>query len=221
MPGVTARGRTCQTEGLEFRLYFPRLRHGFLLAGLLALAVGLGAQDTTVVLLRHGERQSLLDSNSLLSEAGLRRAQNLVPLLESFRPSVLYASDLERTQQTLAPVAAKLGLKPLIRPKGGSEALAAEILRDQRGKTVLVCWHHDLMAKVVRALGVRGPVPYLSFDSYDRLWIVHVPAIGEATLEERFQPLSASRESGIPGPAALPPRRGVHGPGPLRTGPDR
>jgi len=168
-------------------LYFPRLSHGFLLAGLLALAVGLGAQDTTVVLLRHGERQSLLDSNSLLSEAGLRRAQNLVPLLESFRPSALYASDLERTQQTLAPVAAKLGMKPLIRPKGGSEALAAEILRDQRGHTVVVCWHHDLMAKVVRALGVKGPVPYLSFDSYDWLWIVHVPAKGEATLEERLQ----------------------------------
>ncbi len=110
-----------------------------------------------------------------------------MPLLTAFRPTVLYASDLERTQQTLAPVAAKLGLKPLIRSKGSSEALAAEILRDQRGKTVLVCWHHDLMAKLVRALGVKGPVPYLSFDSYDWLWIVHVPAQGEATLEERLQ----------------------------------
>ncbi len=118
-------------------MFFPHLRQGFLLACLLALAVGLGAQDTTVVVLRHAERQSLLDSNSRLSEAGLRRAENLVPLLESFRPSALYASDLERTQQTLAPVAARLGLKPLIRPKGDSEALAAEILRDQRGKTVL------------------------------------------------------------------------------------
>ncbi len=166
-------------------------RHGFLFACLLALSVCLGAQDTTVVLLRHAERQSLLDSNSLLSEAGRRRAQHLVPLLTAFRPTVLYASDLERTQQTLAPVAARLGLKPLIRSKGGSEALAAEILREQRGKTVLVCWHHDLMAKLVRALGVKGPVPYLSFDSYDWLWIVHVPAKGEATLEERTQGLSA------------------------------
>jgi phosphohistidine phosphatase SixA len=165
----------------------PRLRQGFLLSCLLTLAAGLGAQDTTVVVLRHAERQSLLDSHSLLSDAGLRRAQNLVPLLETFRPSALYASDLERTQQTLAPVAAKLGMKPLIRPRGGSEALAAEILREQRGHTVVVCWHHDLMAKLVRALGVKGPVPYLSFDSYDWLWIVHVPAKGEATLEERLQ----------------------------------
>jgi len=173
-------------------LSFPHLRHGFLLGCLLALALGLGAQDLMVVVVRHAERQSLVDSNSLLSEAGLRRAKNLVPLLESFHPSALYASDLERTQQTLTPVAARLGLKLLIRPKGGSEALAAEILRNQRGKTVLVCWHHDLMAKLVRALGVKGPVPYLSFDSYDWLWIVHIPAKGEATLEERLQSTPAA-----------------------------
>jgi 2,3-bisphosphoglycerate-dependent phosphoglycerate mutase len=168
-------------------LNVPHLRHGFLLGCLLALSMGLGAQDLTVVVVRHAERQSLVDTNSLLSEAGLRRAKNLVPLLESFRPSALYASDLERTQQTLTPMAGRLGLKLLIRPKGGSEALAAEILRDQRGHTVVVCWHHDLMAKLVRALGVKGPVPYLSFDSYDWLWIVHIPAKGEANMEERLQ----------------------------------
>jgi phosphohistidine phosphatase SixA len=171
---------------------FPHLRHGFLLGCLLALAVGLGAQDLTVVVVRHAERQSLVDSNSLLSETGLRRAKNLVPLLESFRPSALYASDMERTQQTLTPVAAKLGMKLLIRSRGDSEALAAEILQDQRGHTVVVCWHHDLMAKLVRALGVKGPVPYLSFDSYDWLWIVHIPAKGEATLEERLQSTPAA-----------------------------
>jgi 2,3-bisphosphoglycerate-dependent phosphoglycerate mutase len=167
---------------------FMNLRHGFLVC-LLALAVGLGAQDTTVVVLRHAERQSLLDGDSLLSDAGHRRAQNLVPLLGAFHPSALFTSDLERTQQTLAPLAAKLGLKPFVRPKGDSEALAAEILREHRGQTVVVCWHHDLAKKFVRALGVKGPVPYLSIDSYDWLWIVQVPAKGEATLEERKQGL--------------------------------
>ena len=179
----------CETARKEPPLNSRRPRHGFLLGCLLALAVGLGAQDTTVVLLRHAERQSLLDGDSPLAEAGFHRAQALVPLLEAFRPAVLFTSDLKRTQQTLAPTAAKLGMKPLIRPKGGSEALAAEILRDHRGEIVLVCWHHDLMKTLVRALGVKGPVPYLSFESYDWLWIVRVPAQGEATLDERRQGL--------------------------------
>lgn len=164
----------------------PRPCHGIVLVCLLIAAV-LGAQDTTVVLLRHAERQSLFDGDALLSEAGLRRAQALVPQLQAFRPATLYTSDLRRTQQTLAPTAVKLGLVPIVRPKDGSEALAAELLRDQRGRTAVVCWHHDLMKKVARGLGVKGPVPYWSLATYDRLWIVRIPAKGEVTLEERAQ----------------------------------
>jgi phosphohistidine phosphatase SixA len=158
-------------------------------AGLFMLSMALDAQGTTVVLLRHAERQSLFDGDAALSEAGTRRAQALVPLLENFRPTALYVSDLKRTQQTLVPTATKLHKLPLVRPKDGSEALAAEILRDHRGATVIVCWHHDLMKKLVRALGVKGPVPYWSLGTYDRLWIVRVTAKGEATLEERSQGL--------------------------------
>ncbi|HJV49687.1 MAG TPA: phosphoglycerate mutase family protein [Geothrix sp.] len=161
-----------------------------------AFALGLGAQDTTVVLLRHAERQSLWDGDSPLAASGRQRAQALVPSLASFKPTALYASDLERTQQTLAPLAAALVVKPQIRTRDASEALAAEILREQRGRTVVVCWHHDLMKKVVRGLGVKGPVPYWSLDVYDWLWIVRVPAKGVATLETRRQELA-------PGPAGV------------------
>lgn len=165
----------------------PRLHRLALLLGLLCLPLGLGAQDTTVVLLRHAERVSLFDGDSPLSDAGQHRARALVIQLEPFHPAVLYASDQQRTQQTLAPLAARLGKAPLLRPKDGSVALAAEILAEHRGRTVLVCWHHDLMKKVVRSLGLKGPVPYWSLDTYDRIWIVRVPPKGDAVLEERLQ----------------------------------
>lgn len=165
-------------------------RSGFLLAWLFLSAAGLVAQDTTVVLIRHAERQSIFDGDSPLAEAGQRRAEALVPLLAGYHPAALYTSDLRRTQQTMAPTASNLGLVPFVRPKDGSEALAAEILRDQRGRTVLVCWHHDLMKKLVRALGVKGAVPYWSLDTYDRIWIVTIPAQGEARLVVKTQELT-------------------------------
>lgn len=167
-------------------------------------ALTLGAQDTTVILLRHAERQSLFDGDSPLNAAGQSRAANLVPLLAAFKPAALYASDLRRTQQTLAPLAARLGLSAQLRAKDGSEALAAEILQGQRGRTVLVCWHHDLMKKVVRGLGVKGSVPYWPLDTYDWLWIVRIPAHGEATLETRTQDLA-------PAPATVAPAAMVKG----------
>jgi phosphohistidine phosphatase SixA len=168
----------------------PFLRTWLLSICLLAFGAVLGAQDTTVVLLRHAERQSLLDGDSPLAEAGLRRAEALVPLLEKYKPEALYASDLTRTQQTLGPLAAKRGLTLQVRPKDGSGPLAEEILLKYRGHTVIVCWHHDLMKKLVRGLGVKGPVPYWPLDTYDWLWIVRVPAKGDATLETRRQELA-------------------------------
>lgn len=166
--------------------------HGFLIVGLLIFTMGLGAQETTVLLLRHAERQSLLDGDSPLNDAGHNRAQGLVPVLTAFLPAVLYTSELQRTQQTLAPTATSLGLVPLLRPKAGTAALAAEILAGQRGKRVLVCWHHDQMKKLVRGLGVKSPVPYWSLNTYDWIWIVRIPAQGEATLEERRQSAPAA-----------------------------
>ncbi|WLT30304.1 histidine phosphatase family protein [Geothrix sp. PMB-07] len=168
----------------------------FLFVAFMAMALNLWAQDTTVILLRHAERQSLLDGDSPLSEAGLRRAQALVPQLQAFKPQELHCSDLQRTQQTLAPLAASLKLTPNVHGKGASEELAAEILRGPRGRTVIICWHHDLMKKLVRGLGVKGPIPYWSLDTYDRLWLVRIPAKGEPTLEERPQNLAPA----APGP---------------------
>ena len=113
-----------------------------------------------------------------------------MPVLAGYHPAALYTSELKRTRQTLAPTASKLGLVPKVHPKDGSEALAAEILRAQRGRTVIVCWHHDLMKKLVRALGVKGPVPYWSLGTYDWIWIVTIPAQGEARLAEKAQELA-------------------------------
>lgn len=162
-------------------------RLGALAACLCTFLLGLGAQDTTVVLVRHAERQSLWDGDSPLSAAGRRRAQALVPELEAFHPGVLFVSDRRRTQQTLAPLAAKLGLTPTVWAKDASGTLAAEVLRNHRGHTIIVCWHHDLMKQVARALGVQGPVPYLGLDTYDQIWIVTIPLRGRARLEARGQ----------------------------------
>lgn len=169
----------------------------------LLLAACLGAADTTVVLVRHAERQSFWDADSPLAEAGLRRAQALVPQLAAFHPAALYTSQLQRTRQTLAPLAARLGMTPVAFGKGDSAGLAAAVLRDHRGQTVVVCWHHDLMKKLVRALGVTGGVPYWSLGSYDALWIVRVPEVGEATLavERQEGPAAAATAAGAPVPA--------------------
>jgi hypothetical protein len=153
----------------------------------LALVVGLLVQDTTVVMVRHAEKASATDPDTPISEAGRKRAAALVPQLAALKPTVLYTSERIRTQQTLAPTATHLGLQPRIHSSDAPEALAAEILKDHRGRTVAVAWHHGPHEAFARALGVVGPLPVWTSSTFDRIWVIRVPPKGPARFEERLQ----------------------------------
>ena len=153
----------------------------------LALTLGLFAQETTVVMVRHAEKASLSDPDSPLSEAGQRRALALVPQLTAFKPTVLYVSERHRTQQTMAPTAKALGLKPIIHSSEAPETLALEILQQHRGRTVAVAWHHGPHEAFARALGVETPLPVWTASTFDRIWLMVIPANGPARFAERLQ----------------------------------
>lgn len=151
---------------------------------------------TTVVLVRHAEKADEADPDSPISAAGQARARALVPQLAAFRPDVLIVSQRRRTAETLAPLAAHLKLVPLVRDNGKVPELAAELLRDFRGRTVVIGWHHGPHEPLARALGVKGELPVWTGSTYDRIWVIRIDAQGAATFEERAQgPLA-----GTPGP---------------------
>ena len=150
----------------------------------LLLGSGLQAQETRVILLRHAERQSLWDEDSPLSEAGKQQAKLLVQRMERYHPAALYASDRLRTRQTMAPLAAALKMEIQVRDRESGADLAAELLKAHRGESILICWHHDRMKQVAKALGVKGPIPAWSLFDYGKYWVIFVPEHGEPTLKE-------------------------------------
>lgn len=84
------------------------------------------------MLIRHAETtanaERLLDTappGTDLSDRGRIQAEELVKVLEDVPLDAIYVSDLVRTQQTAAPLAAARGLAPLIRP-GVREIQAGE-----------------------------------------------------------------------------------------------
>jgi broad specificity phosphatase PhoE len=85
-----------------------------------------------LLLIRHAETtanaERLLDTappGTDLSDRGRIQAEELVKALEDVPLDAIYVSDLVRTQQTAAPLAAARGLAPLIRP-GVREIQAGE-----------------------------------------------------------------------------------------------
>jgi broad specificity phosphatase PhoE len=142
-------------------------------SALLALPLGLGwwarrAEPTTLILLRHADREGNQDA---LSAAGLLRARELVHVGERLGLSAIYRSNTVRARDTVAPLASALGLVPIERPASEVAALVDEVLTEHRGQRVLVVGHGNTVPQMIAAAG--GPVlPDIAHDEFDRLFVL-------------------------------------------------
>lgn len=109
---------------------------------------------TTVILVRHAEKASQED-NSPLTAAGTERAKELMRVLTGVKVDAIYTTQFRRVQDTAAPVAAALGVTPVVRQTGPTYAaeLAKRILSENRGQTVLVVGHTTTTMALLKALG--------------------------------------------------------------------
>jgi broad specificity phosphatase PhoE len=123
----------------------------------------------TIYLVRHADKISE-DPDALLSDAGHRRAECLANMLSDAHIAKIYISDLQRTQQTAAPLAEKLRLNPVAIPLSKPDELIAA-LRSETVTNVLVVWHGGTLPKILRALGAPE-VPPIADAEYDRFFIL-------------------------------------------------
>jgi len=135
---------------------------------------------TTVILVRHAEK--MIDPNNTdpdLSPAGQARAQELVRMFGDAGINAIYATQYKRTQQTVKPLADKLGL-PVNQVNAKSTAdLLAQIRSRNSGQVVFVAGHNNSVPETIAALG--GPTfPTIPETEYDNLYIVTVYRTGKA-----------------------------------------
>jgi broad specificity phosphatase PhoE len=127
---------------------------------------------TTVILVRHAEKAST-DRDTVLSDAGTARAQELARVLTGVKIDAVFTTEFRRTKETGAPAAQALGLTPIIRNTGPAYAtdLANEIRTRHAGQTVLVVGHSDTTLQVIRALGA-GELPKIEEPHFDNLFVL-------------------------------------------------
>jgi len=160
-----------------------------LLAGFAAWAYS-RAESTTVILVRHAEKQAGDAADPSLSASGEARAQQLARLFDSMpspgRLTAVLTSPALRCRLTIAPLAASLGVAPVIVPAAADSAaaptLAGQILRDYAGGRVLLVAHADTIPAIVAALSGRPEIPPIAADEYGTIYVVTVPRLGAANL---------------------------------------
>src|SRR6266850_3927018 len=122
---------------------------------------------TTVILIRHAEK--VIDPNNPdvdLSPAGQARAQELARMLGDAGINAIYATQYKRTQQTVKPLAEKLGVPANQVNSKNTADLVTQIRSQNSGQVVFIAGHNNTVPEIIAALG--GPtfpaIPETDFD---------------------------------------------------------
>lgn len=153
----------------------------------MAFAYWNSATTTTIVLIRHAEKQIGTNDDAPLSPQGEQRATRLAQMFgdaESFgRVKQIYVSDTRRAQQTAAGLAQRLNLKPrIVDPKASPAEVARRVLRENRGGLAIVVGHSNTIPPLVAKLSDADEVPPMSDEEFDTMYVVTVPTIGKASV---------------------------------------
>lgn len=140
---------------------------GFLLP--LCVAQGRAQAVRTIFVVRHADKVSDAP-DALLSDAGQQRAECLARMLADTDIRQIFVSDLQRTQQTAAPLAQQRHLKPVAIPLSTPDKLI-EAIRSATAANVLVVWHGNTLPGILHALGAPK-VPPIAEPEYDRFYIL-------------------------------------------------
>ena len=161
------------------------------LGGLLVIALGFwlvsAASTTTVFVMRHAEKQTANpdDKDPPLAPAGEARALELAQHFGSAPKGqaldAIIVTELRRTQDTVRPLANRLGVPVIVVPASDPEGAAKRALHDFRGGRVLIVAHSDTVPEIVKALSGTDVGP-MSDTQYGIIYMVAVPRFSRAAV---------------------------------------
>jgi len=161
-----------------------------------AIAIGLAwffesQATTTVIFVRHAEKAAEPADDPPLSEAGERRVAELTRQLVDADVvagvDAVYATPFRRTVETAKPVADALGLSVNTYDAADTEAIMEKIVREHKGKIILVVGHSNTLPLLIGNMGASKKVPPIAENEYDNIYIVSIPWFGKTkTIRLRY-----------------------------------
>lgn len=142
------------------------------------ILLGVKAQTTTIILLRHAEKDTtqqsvIMKANPPLTTAGEERANKLVTVLKAYQPDIIYSTNFTRTKATVTPLAQKFSKEIVIYDAKDLAKFAAE-LEAQKGKTIVVAGHSNTTPALVNLLIKQSKYQDLPDSVYNKFWIVTI-----------------------------------------------
>lgn len=128
---------------------------------------------TKIYIVRHAEKET--GNNPLLTEAGSKRAGDLMRTLQNEGIQKIYVSQYRRTQNTADSLRLQLHIDTV---HYLADTLCDELVNNimqhgDFGKTILIIAHSNTIAQIIRKLGVKDyPYGDIPDYEYDNLFLV-------------------------------------------------
>jgi len=146
---------------------------------------------TTIIFVRHAEKELNSGDDPTLSDAGRRRVAELTRQLVDADVvagiDAIYTTPFRRARETARPLAEALNLKMNTYDAADRETVLETILKNHKGKIILVVCHSDTLLELIANLGASKNVPSIDESEYDNIYIVSIPWFGKTkTIRLRF-----------------------------------
>ena len=161
-----------------------------------AIAVGLAwffesQATTTVIFVRHAEKAAEPADDPGLSPVGQRRVaelrRQLVDADVVAGVDAVYSTPFRRTEETARPIAEALDLPLHSYDVADTEAIMEYIVREHKGKIILVVGHSNTLPALIGNMGASKKVPPIAENEYDNIYIVSIPWFGKTkTIRLRY-----------------------------------
>ncbi len=162
-----------------------------------AIAVGLAwffesQATTTMIFVRHAERAGTASEDPGLTAEGQRRAAELARQLVDADVvagiDAIYSTPFRRTKETVQPIAEALDLPINIYDAAEDyEPIVDKMVRDHKGKIILVVGHSNTVPIMIADLGASKKVPAIAENEYDNIYIISIPWFGKTkTIRLRY-----------------------------------
>jgi broad specificity phosphatase PhoE len=151
----------------------------------LAIWIFASASTTTILVMRHAEKAALPAEDPPLSLAGEGRAQELAHVLgeapAEFRIQGIFVSEFRRTQETVRPLANRLGVPVIVVPAADISLVADRARAEYRGGRVLIVGHSNTVPEIVEKLSGEK-IPAMAETEYGVVYVVSLPRFSRASV---------------------------------------
>ena len=161
-----------------------------------AIAIGLAwffesQATTTIIFVRHAEKAVVPAGDPSLSQAGRRRVAELTRQLVDADVvagiDAIYSTPFNRTRETVQPLADALNLPINAYDAADTEEILETILKQHKGKIILVVGHSNTVPVLIFNLGASKKVPPIDEDEYDNIYVISIPWFGKTkTIRLRY-----------------------------------